>query len=148
MKDVSKAIRKNEQGMVVLAGNVSPIDIYSHIPAICEEKGLPYIYTPSKEQLGLAVCLSTHSQLEAYPRVLAHTRQVLRNSPVGSIFCFPLSRESTAGEISFELGLTIHNNFVQVGRRRPVMIMLIKPTDDTRSLYEEVHSAIENIPIA
>ena len=73
MKDVSKAIRKNEQGMVVLAGNVSPIDIYSHIPAICEEKGLPYIYTPSKEQLGLAVCLSTHSQLEAYPRVLAHT---------------------------------------------------------------------------
>lgn len=95
MKDVSKAIRKNEQGMVVLAGNVSPIDIYSHIPAICEEKGLPYIYTPSKEQLGLAVCFSTHSQLETP----AGTRQVLRNSPVGSIFCFPLSRESTAGEM-------------------------------------------------
>ena len=72
MKDVSKAIRKNEQGMVVLAGNVSPIDIYSHIPAICEEKGLPYIYTPSKEQLGLAVCLSTLSSklTRGYSRIL------------------------------------------------------------------------------
>ncbi|CAD6184836.1 unnamed protein product [Caenorhabditis auriculariae] len=55
IKDVQKAIRKGEKGIVILAGNVSPIDVYSHIPAICEEKGLPYAYVPSREQLGLAI---------------------------------------------------------------------------------------------
>lgn len=35
-------------------GNVSPIDVYSHIPGICEEKDIPYIFTPSREHLGLA----------------------------------------------------------------------------------------------
>uniref|UniRef100_A0A1I7V5Q3 Ribosomal_L7Ae domain-containing protein n=1 Tax=Loa loa TaxID=7209 RepID=A0A1I7V5Q3_LOALO len=54
MCDVQKALRKNETGIVVLAGNVSPVDVYSHIPGICEEKDIPYIFTPSREHLGLA----------------------------------------------------------------------------------------------
>ncbi|KAE9416414.1 hypothetical protein Angca_008189 [Angiostrongylus cantonensis] len=54
LRDVQKSIRKNEKGIVVLAGNVSPIDVYSHIPGLCEEKEIPYAYTPSREQLGLA----------------------------------------------------------------------------------------------
>ncbi|PIO75765.1 ribosomal protein L7Ae [Teladorsagia circumcincta] len=54
LKDVQKAIRKNEKGIMVLAGNVSPIDVYSHIPALCEEHEIPYAFTPSREQLGLA----------------------------------------------------------------------------------------------
>ncbi|KAF7637425.1 hypothetical protein Mgra_00003169 [Meloidogyne graminicola] len=40
LSDVMKAIRKNETGIIILAGNVSPIDVYSHIPALCEEKVL------------------------------------------------------------------------------------------------------------
>lgn len=39
---------------MILAGNVTPIEVYCHIPAICEEKEIPYVYTPSKEHLGLA----------------------------------------------------------------------------------------------
>lgn len=54
LTDIQKAIRKDEKGIIVLAGNVSPIDVYSHIPAMCEEKELPYVYTPSREHLGLA----------------------------------------------------------------------------------------------
>ncbi|KAI1712774.1 ribosomal protein l7Ae/L30e/S12e/Gadd45 family domain-containing protein [Ditylenchus destructor] len=54
LADVQKALRKKERGIVILAGNVSPIDVYSHLPAICEEDGLPYVYTPSREHLGLA----------------------------------------------------------------------------------------------
>lgn len=72
LKDVQKAMRKNEKGIAVLAGelgnlflkgkvnplsivgNVSPIDVYSHIPALCEELEIPYAFTPSREQLGLA----------------------------------------------------------------------------------------------
>ncbi|GMR54241.1 hypothetical protein PMAYCL1PPCAC_24436, partial [Pristionchus mayeri] len=54
LTDVQKAIRKKEQGLVVLAGNVTPIDVYSHFPAMCEDKDYPYCFTPSREHLGLA----------------------------------------------------------------------------------------------
>jgi H/ACA ribonucleoprotein complex subunit 2 len=52
--DVQRALRKNETGIVVLAGDVNPVDIYAHIAGMCEEANLPYCYTPSKQHLGLA----------------------------------------------------------------------------------------------
>ncbi|VDK25135.1 unnamed protein product, partial [Anisakis simplex] len=54
IKDVHKAIRRNEKGIVILAGDVSPLDIYSHMPALCEAKDLLYVFTPSRKHLGLA----------------------------------------------------------------------------------------------
>lgn len=35
--------------IVILAGDVSPVDVICHMPLVCEEEGLPYCYTPSKE---------------------------------------------------------------------------------------------------
>jgi len=52
--DVMKAFRRNETGMIIMAGNVSPIDVYTHIPAMCEERSMDYVFTPSREHLGLA----------------------------------------------------------------------------------------------
>ena len=40
--------------LVVLAGDISPIDVITHVPILCEEAGIPYVYVPSKEDLGLA----------------------------------------------------------------------------------------------
>ena len=54
VREVVKALRKNEKGVVVLAGDVSPIDVISHIPVFCEEKDVPYCYVPSRKDLGLA----------------------------------------------------------------------------------------------
>jgi H/ACA ribonucleoprotein complex subunit 2 len=54
VKEVVKAIRKNTKGIVVLAGDISPIDVLSHIPLVCEESKIPYIYVPSKVELGIA----------------------------------------------------------------------------------------------
>ena len=54
VREVVKALRKNEKGIVVLAGDVSPIDVISHIPVFCEEKDVPYCYVPSRKELGLA----------------------------------------------------------------------------------------------
>jgi H/ACA ribonucleoprotein complex subunit 2 len=33
----------------VLAGDISPIDVITHIPIVCEDNKVPYIYVPSKE---------------------------------------------------------------------------------------------------
>ncbi|KAL1437410.1 hypothetical protein MTO96_001468 [Rhipicephalus appendiculatus] len=55
LKLVQTMIRKGQTGVVLLAGDVYPIDILCHIPAVCEEKGLPYIWTPSRQDLGTAL---------------------------------------------------------------------------------------------
>ena len=40
LKDVQARIRKGEKGIVVFAGDVTPIEVMCHLPAVCEEKSL------------------------------------------------------------------------------------------------------------
>ncbi|BGP56815.1 hypothetical protein JCM8202_004413 [Rhodotorula sphaerocarpa] len=54
VKEVVKSIRKGEKGIVVLAADISPLDILTHIPLLAEEANCPYIWVTSKESLGLA----------------------------------------------------------------------------------------------
>jgi H/ACA ribonucleoprotein complex subunit 2 len=75
VKEVAKAIRKGEKGcanspffgflrnalptearnrLLVLAADITPIDIISHLPVLSEEAQIPYIFVPSKEELGHA----------------------------------------------------------------------------------------------
>eukprot|EP01137_Pigoraptor_chileana_P001881 Opistho-2@40058 len=54
VKEVVKALRKGEKGLVVIAGDISPIDVITHVPILCEEAAIPYVYVPSKEELGTA----------------------------------------------------------------------------------------------
>lgn len=54
VKEVVKALKKGEKGLCIIAGDISPIDVICHIPVFCEEKAVPYIYVPSKEDLGAA----------------------------------------------------------------------------------------------
>lgn len=54
VREVVKGLRKDEKGVVILAGDVSPIDVISHIPVFCEDKGIPYCYVPTRKDLGAA----------------------------------------------------------------------------------------------
>merc|ERR1712086_902821 len=54
VKEVVKAVRKGTKGVCVIAGNISPVDVISHLPILCEEKSIPYIFVRSKEELGAA----------------------------------------------------------------------------------------------
>ncbi|KAI8876759.1 L30e-like protein [Backusella circina FSU 941] len=54
VKEVGKALRKNEKGFVVIAGDISPLDVISHMPVLCEDHNIPYIFVNSKEELGQA----------------------------------------------------------------------------------------------
>jgi len=55
LKEVQGKIRKGERGIVIFAGDVSPVEIMCHLPAVCEEKEMPYIYTPSRMDIGAAM---------------------------------------------------------------------------------------------
>jgi len=54
VKEVVKGLRKGEKGVAVIAGDIYPIDVISHLPVLLEEAEVPYIFVPSKVELGAA----------------------------------------------------------------------------------------------
>ncbi len=67
--EVTKAIERNEAKLVVLASNVSPEEIVMHIPALAEERDIPYTFVPDKEELGLAAGINVQSAAVAITNV-------------------------------------------------------------------------------
>lgn len=61
LKEVQTRIRKGESGIVIFAGDVTPIEIMCHLPAVCEERSIPYCYTPSRKDLGVAMSVKRGS---------------------------------------------------------------------------------------
>lgn len=41
-------------GLVILAGDISPQDVISHIPVLCEDHNIPYLFVTSRAELGAA----------------------------------------------------------------------------------------------
>ncbi|MEM2896459.1 MAG: 50S ribosomal protein L7Ae [Candidatus Bathyarchaeia archaeon] len=48
----TKAIERGIAKLVLIAEDVDPPQIVAHLPILCEEKKVPYIYVPSKSELG------------------------------------------------------------------------------------------------
>ena len=46
--------RAHSRSLIVLAADISPMDILTHIPLLAEESGCAYVWVTSKELLGLA----------------------------------------------------------------------------------------------
>jgi H/ACA ribonucleoprotein complex subunit 2 len=56
VKELVKGLRKGDRGLAILAGDVFPIDVMSHLPLLLEEHNVPYLFVPSKRDLGAAAC--------------------------------------------------------------------------------------------
>lgn len=56
--EVTKQVERGVAKFVVMAEDVSPEEILAHLPILCEEKGIPYGYVPSKAELGNAAGLA------------------------------------------------------------------------------------------
>lgn len=50
--------KKGVSGIMLLAGDTSPIDLISHVPLVCEEHDIPYCYVPCRFDLGASVVSS------------------------------------------------------------------------------------------
>jgi len=55
LKNVQTKIRKGSTGLCIFAGDVTPIDIYCHLPIVCEDKNIPYCFVPSKRDIASAL---------------------------------------------------------------------------------------------
>jgi H/ACA ribonucleoprotein complex subunit 2 len=64
VKEVVKSLRKSSipaaaaegtpHHVCVLAADISPMDVISHIPVLCEDHGVPYVFVTSRAELGAA----------------------------------------------------------------------------------------------
>jgi len=50
--EVTKAIERSQAKLVIIAEDVQPKEITMHLPILCNEKKCPFVYVPSKEELG------------------------------------------------------------------------------------------------
>jgi large subunit ribosomal protein L7Ae len=53
--ETTKAIERAQAKLVVIAEDVDPPEVVAHLPLLCEERKIPYIFVPSKEKIGTAV---------------------------------------------------------------------------------------------
>ena len=56
--EVTKFIERGDAALVVIAEDVDPAEIVAHIPVLADEKEIPYVYLPTKEQVGVATGLT------------------------------------------------------------------------------------------
>jgi len=59
--ETTKAIEKGLAQLVVIAEDVEPEEIVMHLPVLCEEKKIPYVFVPSKVDLGRAAGIDVGS---------------------------------------------------------------------------------------
>ncbi len=52
--EATKAVERGQAKLVIIAEDVQPEEIVAHLPLLCDEKKIPYVYVPSKKALGEA----------------------------------------------------------------------------------------------
>ncbi len=52
--ETTKAVDRGLAKLVIIAEDVDPPEIVMHLPVLCDEKKIPYVYVPSKQKLGEA----------------------------------------------------------------------------------------------
>jgi large subunit ribosomal protein L7Ae len=53
--ETTKAVERAQAKLVVLAEDVDPPEVVAHLPLLCEERKIPYVFVPTKEQIGKAL---------------------------------------------------------------------------------------------
>ena len=53
--EATKAIERGIAKLVVIAEDVEPPEVVAHLPLLCEERKIQYIFVPNKMQLGTSI---------------------------------------------------------------------------------------------
>jgi large subunit ribosomal protein L7Ae len=56
--EVTKMIERGNARLVFIAEDIDPPEIAAHLPVLAEEKEIPYVYLPTKDELGEAAGLN------------------------------------------------------------------------------------------
>jgi large subunit ribosomal protein L7Ae len=53
--ETTKAIERGLAKLVVIAEDVQPPEVVAHLPLLCDERKIPYVFVPAKDQIGPAI---------------------------------------------------------------------------------------------
>ena len=57
MNETTKVVERGQAKLVLIAGDINPPEIVMHLPALCNEKKIPFIKISTKQELGSAAGL-------------------------------------------------------------------------------------------
>ena len=72
--EVTKAAERGTAKMIVMAENVNPGELLAHIPMICNEKSIPFIYVADQAYLAEAAGMATGTRTAAVRLAAPNTR--------------------------------------------------------------------------
>ena len=53
--ETTKAVERGHAKLVIIAMDVEPPEVVAHLPLLCDERKIPYVFVPSKEKIGSAI---------------------------------------------------------------------------------------------
>ncbi|KAK2466680.1 hypothetical protein APHAL10511_000938 [Amanita phalloides] len=56
--EATKTLNRGVAEIIILTADTEPLEILLHLPLLCEEKNVPYVFVPSKAALGRACNVS------------------------------------------------------------------------------------------
>src|SRR5512139_1173591 len=59
--EATKAVERAQARLIVIAEDVDPPEVVAHLPLLCEERKIPYIFVPSKAKIGTAIGIDVPS---------------------------------------------------------------------------------------
>lgn len=74
--EATKTLNRNQSELIIMAADAEPLEILLHLPLLCEDKNVPYVFVRSKQALGRAsgvqrsvvacsILISENSQLKS-----------------------------------------------------------------------------------
>ena len=56
--EATKTLNRGITDLIIMAADAEPLEILLHLPLLCEDKNVPYVFVPSKIALGRACGVS------------------------------------------------------------------------------------------
>jgi U4/U6 small nuclear ribonucleoprotein SNU13 len=56
--EATKTLNRGISDLIIMAADTEPLEILLHLPLLCEDKNVPYVFVPSKIALGRACGVS------------------------------------------------------------------------------------------
>ena len=56
--EATKTLNRGISEVIIMAADTEPLEILLHLPLLCEDKNVPYVFVPSKVALGRACGVS------------------------------------------------------------------------------------------
>lgn len=56
--EATKTLNRGQSEFIVMAADAEPLEILLHLPLLCEDKNVPYVFVRSKQALGRACGVS------------------------------------------------------------------------------------------